>query len=83
MGGIRKLAGNSVTTAQSETAQLNLEYPRLARRLRLTWWWGRVRRGLAIVGRAVLFAAALAFAVLSCSRAYGQLIHGLGSLTRV
>jgi len=65
-----------------ETTWLNLEYPRLARRLRLTWWWGRVRRVLAGVARAVLFAAALAFTVLSCARAYGQLVHGLGSLKR-
>jgi hypothetical protein len=76
MGELQNVGG------EVSSAALRLEYPRLARRLKLMWWWGRVRRVLAVVGRTVLFAAALVFALMSCTRAYGQLIHGLGSLTR-
>jgi hypothetical protein len=78
MGGTRKVAASDVSTTL-----LRLEYPGLARRLQLLWWWGRSRRILMAVLQAVLFAAALAFAVLTCSRAYGQLVHSLGSLSRM
>jgi hypothetical protein len=64
----------------ASTAALRDSYPALARRLQILWWWGRVRRAGRTVGRAVVFGLAVAFAVLSCSRAYSHLVTGLGSL---
>jgi hypothetical protein len=64
----------------ASTAALRRSYPALARRLRILWWWGRIRRAGRTVGRAVVFGLAVAFAVLSCSRAYSHLVSGLGSL---
>jgi hypothetical protein len=81
MGGIRETAGTGV--GDDTAAALHLQYRRLDRRLRRLWWWGRLGRILRRVGRAVLFAAALVFAVLSCGRIYGQLVHGLGALHRM
>jgi hypothetical protein len=81
MGGIRKTAGADVTAAS--VAALHRQYRSLDRRLRLLWWWGRTGRGVRRIGRAVLFAAALVFAVMSCGRIYGQLVHGLGALHRM
>jgi hypothetical protein len=78
---MRKTAGTGV--GDGTAAALHLQYRSLDRRLRLLWWWGRLGRILSRIGRAVLFAAALVFAVLSCGRIYGQLIHGLGALHRM
>jgi hypothetical protein len=78
MGGIRKTAGGDASVAA-----LHLQYRGLDRRLRLLWLWGRTGRSLRRVGRAVLFAAGLVFAVVSCGRAYSQLVHGLGALHRM
>ncbi len=81
MGGMRKTVGTGV--GDGTVVALHLQYRSLDRRLRLLWWWGRLSRILRRVGRAVLFAAALAFAVMSCGRIYGQLVHGLGALHRM
>jgi hypothetical protein len=67
----------------ASTTVLRRQYASLDRRLQLVWWWGRTKRLLQAVGKAALFAAALVFAVLTCSRVYGQIIHGLGSLHRM
>jgi hypothetical protein len=75
MGGIRKTAGGDAVVAA-----LHLQYRGLDRRLRLLWFWGRTGQLLRRVGRAVLFAAALVFAVVSCGRVYSQIVHGLGAL---
>ena len=67
----------------ASVAALHLQYRSLDRRLRLLWWWGRAGRVLRRIGRAVLWAAALMFAILSFSRAYSQIVHGLGALHRM
>jgi hypothetical protein len=81
MGGMRKTAGTDFSAAS--VVALHRQYRSLDRRLRLLWWWGRTGRALRRIGRAVLFAAALVFAVVSCGRIYGQLVHGLGALHRM
>jgi hypothetical protein len=81
MGGMRKTAGTGV--GDGTVAALHLQYRSLDRRLRRLWWWGRLGRALRRIGRAVLFAAALVFAVMSCGRIYSQLIHGFGALHRM
>ena len=67
----------------ASVASLHLQYRWFDRRLRVLWLWGRAGRVLRRIGRAVLWAAAVMFAILSFSRAYSQIVHGLGSLHRM
>jgi len=78
MGGIHKTA-----RGDASVATLHREYRWLDRRLRVLWLWGRAGRLVRRVARVVLYAAALLFAVLSCTRAYAQIVHGLGGLHRM
>ena len=78
MGGMRKTARRDASVAT-----LRRQYRRLDRRLRVLWLWGRAGRVMRRIGRVVLFAAALLFAALSFSRAYSQIVHGLGALHRM
>jgi hypothetical protein len=77
MGGIGRGVGGDVSTAA-----LRFEYAALERRLQIRWWLGRARRVIVAVARAVLYAAAIVFAVVSCSRAYEQVMQGMGTLHR-